>query len=189
MNREPDCSFCRSDFPSKYQLISDAPKFWFFVSNISPQTDYHCLIVLKAEVVDKYGHISDLSDEKIPDEVMREFGILLKKACMSIKKSDSSIEKVLVASLNTGEHSKHLHFHLIPKRSEETIKTVNDPGKDGGGMFFLARKEIVHDTFYDFLKSTTGNDMGEDLNCKIKEATKDRVRDNTLRLKENFTWD
>ena len=188
MNRKHVCIFCNSDFPLKYQLISDAPKFWFFVSNISPQTDYHCLIVLKAEVVDKIGHISDLGDEKLPDEVMREFGILLKKACLSIKKSDSSIEKVLIASLNTGERSKHLHFHLIPKRDNEPVKTVNDPCKDGGGMFFLGRKEIVHDTFSDFLELTTG-DMSEELKKKIEKATEARVTENTQRLKKKFTWD
>lgn len=189
-NRELECVFCKTDFPLEYQLISDAPEYWFFVSNRSPQTDYHCLIVLKSKVIDKYGHISDLSDERLPDEAMEEFGILLKRACVAIKASDPlQIEKVLIASLNTGEHSKHLHFHLIPKRYEEPIKTVNDPCKDGGGMFFLARKEVVHDTFSDFLRSTTG-DRAEELICKIKEeATKDRVKENTLRLKKNFKWE
>jgi diadenosine tetraphosphate (Ap4A) HIT family hydrolase len=90
-------------------------------------------------------------------------------------------------SLNTGEGSQHLHFHLLPKRIEEQIKTVNDPTKDGGGMFFLARKEIIIDTFSDFLKSTTGCASGKLMN-NIKEATKEKVAGNAENLKNHFKW-
>ena len=187
MKRETNCVFCRSNFPSDYQLVSADPKYWNFLLNRDPQCDYHCLIVLKAEAVEIFGHIGDLGDCRLPDEAMEELGILLKKACISIKACDPNIEKVLVVSLNTGKGSQHLHFHLIPKRIEEQVKTINNPTEDGGGMFFLARKEIVVDTFSDFLKSTTGCASGKLMN-NIKEVTKEKVTENAKKLKKNFKW-
>ena len=80
-----------------------------------------------------------------------------------------------------------MHVHLIPKKRGEFVKTVNSPCEDGGGMFFLARKEIVAETFSEFLKFTTG-DMNEELICKTKEGTRKRVTDNTLRLRDKFSW-
>ena len=50
-----------------------------------------------------------------------------------------------------------------------------------------ARKEIVEDTFSDFLKSTTG-DKSNKLICCIKKARKKKVKENTKRLKEKFQW-
>ena len=156
------CIFCKKDFPHDYQLVSKAPDFWLFVLNIKPQTDLHSLIVLKK-------HISDISDDQLSLETLKELGILLNRVCKSIKAVDPKISKVLVTSLNIGKNSKHLHFHLIPKRANEKVRTVADPEKKGGGMSFMARKEIVVDTYKDFLKSTTGSD---ELDCKIIEATK-----------------
>jgi diadenosine tetraphosphate (Ap4A) HIT family hydrolase len=182
--RKTNCVFCRNDFPLDYQLVSET-QYWFFVLNIKPQCNFHCLIVLKAEIIDRKGHISDLGDKRLPDEAMRELGILLKSASIAIKKSDPTIKKILVASLNTGEKSQHLHFHLIPKRVRESIKTVNNPKKDGGGMFFLARKEMVVDTFTDFLKSITGNESSN-LIESMEKATKTNVQRNAQILKKNF---
>lgn len=186
MNRDPNCVFCSSKFPEPYQLVSDLPNYWLFISNRNPHTNYHCLIVLKAKVIDEIGHISDLSDERLKPKHLQELGILLNKACISIKASDSSsIEKILIVSLNTGEDSKHLHFHLIPKRKWEQVKHVNNPCIDGGGMFFLARKEIVGDTLFDFLESTTGD---KTLTIKIKETWKKKIEKNTKKLRKNFKW-
>ena len=183
--RKKGCAFCREDFPYDYQLISDAPAYWFLLSNISPQCDFHCLLVFKSKVFDKIGHISDLGDSRLPNKAVAELGLLLKKASMAIKKSDPKIENVLLASLNTGKTTKHMHFHLIPKRRGEKVKTVNNPNDDGGGLFFLARKEIVVDTFKEFINSTTA-DNGSMLIDKIDKATRKRVKTNTTLLKENF---
>jgi len=184
MDKQVGCIFCGKDFPYDYQLVSNAPIFWLFVLNINPQADLHSLIVLNAE---KAGHISDLSDEHLPKEALDELGILLSRASKSIKAADLSVAKVLVTSLNMGKNSEHLHFHLIPKRGEEKVRTVNDPDKDGGGMFFMARKEIVVDTYKDFLKSTTGSEY-EELICKIWEATKSQVTRNAQALRKTFEW-
>ena len=187
MNRDPNCSFCKHDFPYAYQLVSDAPEFWLFISNKNPHTDYHCLIVLKATKVDEIGHISDIGDIRLPDRAMKEFGVLLKNACIAIKDCDHEVEKIFLVSLNSGEGTKHLHVHLIPKKRGEFVRTVNNPCEDGGGMLFLARKEIVAGTFSELLKFTTG-DMNEELICKVEEATRKRVTDNTLRLRDKFSW-
>ncbi len=187
MNRKNDCTFCRKDFPKDYQLVSKDPPNWLFILNRDPQCDYHAIIVLKAKTIEKYGHISDLCDDRLPDDAVRELGLLLKKAGMSIKKTDPTVEKILIASLNTGEATQHLHFHLIPKRYSEPVKVINKPCVDGGGMLFLARKEIVVDTFSDFPASTTG-DNADKLMHDIKIAKKKRVTENAYRLQRNFKW-
>lgn len=183
--RKDNCVFCGNDFPYDYQLVSDAPEYWFLILNIEPQCDFHCLIVLKASIVDEIGHISDVGDKRVPDRAMCELGLLIKKASVAMKKSDPTIEKILTVSLNTGNTSKHIHFHLIPKRFKEQVKTINNPKEDGGGMFFLARKEIVLDTYRRILKSTTGKDSHK-LIKNIDSATTDRVKRNAKILKKNF---
>ena len=188
MSRQEDCAFCKSSFPDDYQLVSKEPEYWVFLLSRDPQCDYHGLIVLKAQAIDELGHISDLGDDRLPDKAMKELGVLLNKACISIKSSDQTIERLLIASLNTGQTSHHLHLHLIPKRYEESVKTVNKPCEDGGGMFFMARKEIVIDTFSDYLKSTTGNES-EKIIKNIKDATKHRITENVKKVKNNFKWE
>jgi len=183
--RKDNCIFCRDDFPYDYQLVSAAPEYWTLVLNIEPQCDFHCLIVLKASIVDKIGHISDVGDKRVPDRAMCELGILIKKASLALKDSDPTIEKIFAVSLNTGKTSKHIHFHLIPKRFKEQVKTVNNPKEDGGGMFSLARKEIVLDTYRCILKLTTGKN-GCKLIKTIDNATADRVKRNAKILKKNF---
>ena len=183
--RKDDCVFCKNGFPFDYQLVSDAPKYWTLILSTEPQCDYHCLIVLKASIIDKIGHVSHVGDKRLPYEAMRELGLLLNKFSIAMTKSDSTIEKILVVSLNTGKGSEHLHFHLIPKRYEEPVKMVNKPDEDGGGMFFLGRKEIVASTFSDFLDSTTGT-KSQELKDKIKKATKAKITMNAQKLRKIF---
>ena len=184
-NRKDNCVFCKNGFPHDYQLVSKAPRYWILILSVEPQCDFHCLIVLKASIIDKIGHISHVGDKRLPYEVMSELGSVLNKFSIAITKSDSTIEKILVVSLNTGKGSEHLHFHLIPKRYEEPVKMVNKPDEDGGGMFFLGRKEIVASTFSDFLDSTTGTES-EELKNKIIKATKAKVTKNAQRLRKIF---
>ena len=183
--RKNGCVFCKNNFPDDYQLVSALPEYWILVLNVEPQCDFHCIIVLKASIIDRIGHISHVGDKRLPDEAMIELGLLLKKASIAMKKSDHTIDKILLASLNTGKTSKHMHVHLIPKRLKEHVKTINNPREDGGGLFFLARKEIILDTFKSFLKSTTGDESNK-LITAIDNATKDRVKWNAKILKENF---
>ncbi len=171
MKKKDDCSFCSDHFPYDYQLISDDPEYWFFIMNKEPQCNFHCLLVLKTTMVDRIPHISHIGHPKLPDKAVRELGRLLKWASIAIKKSDSTIDKVLLASLNAGKKSKHLHFHLIPKKKGEKVKRVNNPKDDGGGLFFVARKEIVVDAFEEFLDSTTC-EKSKKITDNISKATK-----------------
>ena len=96
-NNETECIFCnKGEFPKPFQVVSEAPEYWLFVLDIKPQTDFHSLIVLKAEAVEKIGHIEDFGDDRLPKKAIEEFGTLLNKACVSIKACDPNIEKVLI---------------------------------------------------------------------------------------------
>lgn len=181
LKKDKNCDFCKDDFPDGYQVVSKRPKYWLFMLNREPQCNFHCMIVFKASI----GHVSDLTDDRLPKRAMEELGIVLKKACMSIKKADSRIENVFVVSLNTGKGSKHLHFHLIPKRHRDPVKMVNKPREDGGGMFFLGRKELVASSFIEFLNSTTGN-KNKEFSKQIREATKEKVAENAQQLRKIF---
>jgi diadenosine tetraphosphate (Ap4A) HIT family hydrolase len=176
--KKNNCTFCREKFPDSYQVVSRKPKDWLFMLNREPQSDLHCMLVFKR-------HVYGLTDNQLSKRAMEEFGVLLKKACISIKRADSSIQKILVVSLNIGKGSKHLHFHLIPKRWGEPVKMLNKPTEDGNGMFFLGRKEIAASLFVDFLNSTTGTKRKE-LKNKIKKATKAKVTKNAQRLSKIF---
>jgi diadenosine tetraphosphate (Ap4A) HIT family hydrolase len=150
------------------------------------------LVILKRETIENANmdHISDIGgfdDSERSSEILSELGRVLHTAAKAIKACSTDIERVLVASLSTGHGSKHLHFHLIPKRYDEPVKTVYDPELDGGGMFFLARKEITADTFREFLKSRSGC-MTDKLLSDIDKAVAERVAMNTACLKEKFRW-
>lgn len=189
MKYSDKCIFCKEGFPKAFQVVSAEPEHWLFIHNIKPQADYHCLVVLKKEVIIKNKikgrHGVDIGDARLPDGVLTELGKVLNRSCRAIKRCDKNIERILVLSLNTGEGTEHLHFHLIPKRKKEKIRTVNNPNKRGGGMFFLARKEIVADTLNDYFKATCG-DQAEVIKKKYEKAVESRVKRNVERLRKNF---
>lgn len=192
MKQDETCVFCRNDFTASYQLVSSDPKYWLFIHNKNPHTDYHCLVILKREAMesantDHIGDIAGLDDSERSSEILSELGRVLNRAARAIKACSPDIERVLMASLSTGHGSKHLHFHLIPKRCDETVKTVNNLELDGGGMFFLARKEIAADTFREFIKSRSGC-MTDKLLSDIDKAVAERVAMNTELLREKFQW-
>ncbi|MDD2487728.1 MAG: HIT domain-containing protein [Candidatus Gracilibacteria bacterium] len=179
------CIFCKDIFPLDYQNISDEPKYWTFVHDIKPICDFHCNVILKKEVSGK-EHICDLGDEKIPDDVLSELGIVLNKSVIAIKKSSEKIKRVNIVSLNSGSKSKHLHFHLIPIFEGEDVKKINDINTDGGGLSFLSRKEIVQDTLDEFINQTCG-ELSSDILTSIEIATKKRVSNNVILLKKYFS--
>lgn len=189
MEKENNCIFCdKSKFPKDYQLVSDEPKCWIFAHNKNPHCDYHCLIVLKPGVFKKNEHFSSLGDAELPEKAQKELGQLLNKACTTIKACSKDIESVFVASIAAGERTKHLHFHLIPKQKDEEVKTPHDPEQDGGGMFFLARKELIGDTMHRQLESSTGLFIGSHAQ-QIKADIKKRVESNTKQLRKKFSWE
>ena len=177
----------RTKFPVSFQLISDRPTYWLFVLNLKPQADFHSLVVLKPDVIHGVPHVTEFDDDKLPDEAVKELGMVIKQAYKALRSADDRIDKILLASLNAGQNSQHLHLHLIPKYKDEVMKTVNEPGKDGGGIFFLARKEIVTDTLCDFLHSTTRK-AGENLCLRVTAAVNSRIEANARQLYQCFQW-
>ena len=190
MNQKSGCIFCRNDFPNPDELVSKAPKYWLFIHNRNPHTNYHCLVVLKSEVFSRgdIEHVDSISDSQLKDDILQELGIVLNRASAAIKACSSDIDRVLISSLNTGEGSSHLHFHLVPKRKDEKVMTVHEPDRKGGGMFFMARKEIVADTFEDYIKSTCCC-SSDRLLSEIKKAREENIIRNTLLLREKFVWE
>lgn len=181
-----NCVFCKTIFPNKNQEIDDKLKYWTFIHDIKPICDFHCLIVLKKEVMDKiWSHISDISDIQLPEEILIELWILLNKACTTIKKCDTNIERVNIISLNSWEFSKHLHFHLIPIYKWETIKKINDLNLDGWWLNFWSRKEIVQDTLDEFIHQTCW-DKSNNILSSINQATIEKVSKNTEVLKMKY---
>jgi diadenosine tetraphosphate (Ap4A) HIT family hydrolase len=172
-----DCIFCKKTFPLERLLVSDKPKHWYLVHNLRPVCDFHCLLVLK-------NHDQDISSENLSPEVLHELGILLNKACLAIKKCSNDIKTVTVSSLNSWENSKHLHFHLIPIFKDEQVKRVNKP-LDGGGFFYLWRKEITDDTFDEYIETTCWEYSWKILHS-IQEAIERRTSQNTELLREYF---
>lgn len=181
-----NCVFCKKSFPDKNQQIDNTSKYWEFLHSINPICDFHCLLILKKEVINNIGrHINDISDCILPQEVVTELGILLNKASVSIKKCDENIERVNVISLNSWENSKHLHFHLIPIYKWEKIKKVNNVNMDGSWLNFWSRKEIIQDTLNEFITQTCW-ESAYNILSSINTATLERVSRNTEILKKNF---
>lgn len=116
LKKKERCTFCKPDFPEEYQVISSKPKYWFFILNRNPQADFHSLIVFKAVV----GHISELSDTNLPDEAVIELGVLLKKACVSIKRVDRGIDKILMVSLNA-EKDQSIYISILFPREPTNV--------------------------------------------------------------------
>lgn len=181
-----NCVFCKNSFPSKNQQIDNTLKYWEFVHSINPLCDFHCLLVLKKELINDIGkHVNDISDFILPQEVLIELGILLNKASIIIKKCDENIDRVNIISLNSWENSKHLHFHLIPIYKWENIKKVNNLNIDGSWLNFWSRKEIIQDTLDEFINQTCW-EKASDILSSIDKVVSERVSRNTEILKGNF---
>jgi diadenosine tetraphosphate (Ap4A) HIT family hydrolase len=177
------------DFPFLYQLISDEPKYWYFVHNISPYCDFHCLLILKKNVLENEStsHVCDLGSSELDNKVFTELGLLLNKASLSIKACSTDIVKVMATSLNAGFNSKHLHFHLLPVYKNDQIKIPLQPNFDGGGMFFFAAKELVEDMLFNYIESKCGSE-GNNIVTKIEEVMRDNVKRNVIKIKDKFHW-
>ena len=79
---ETECIFCdRTKFPVPFQVVSDLPIYWLFVLNLKPQTDFHSLVVLKPHVIQGIPHVTEFDDEKLPDDAVKELGMVIKQAC------------------------------------------------------------------------------------------------------------
>ena len=80
MKRERKYVVCsiKSKFRKDYKLISYTPGYWLCISG-DPHTDYYCVIVFKSV------HFTDLIDDRLKPEHMKELGILLHKVIGLLK--------------------------------------------------------------------------------------------------------
>lgn len=179
------CFFCSEEFPDPSLLISGESKHWYLVHSKQPQTKLHCLLVLKPSSMPPEFHVQQLADLTFCPHALTELGILLGKASKALRACSDKIVNVLVVSLNTGVSSKHLHFHLIPVWYGESVKTVANSISDGGGMFFLARKEVVVDTVDSVIQSICG-DSADSVKYFILEATYQESIKNVLALRKSY---
>lgn len=171
------CIFCQENFPLSYQLISDQPDFWYFVHNISPMNNFHSLLVYKI-------HTNGMGNWELPKWAVDELWTLLQLCSKVILESSEDIERVNIVSLNSWNWSKHLHYHLIPIFKNEIVKKVNS-SEDGGWFTHLSIKEILDDSFIDYIKSICG-EKSEWIINKIFNARMIQVKKNTILLRKKF---
>lgn len=105
-----ECLFCRiieGSIPSNTIYEDDLVKIFL---DINPNTNGHCLVIPKEHIVT----IDDVSSELITHilKVIKEMHQLLKEKL--------NIEGMTITQNNNlGQEVKHLHFHLIPRYSDD----------------------------------------------------------------------
>lgn len=105
-----ECLFCRiieGSIPSNTIYEDELVKVFL---DINPNTNGHCLIIPKEHVV----IIDDLNNQLMTHilKVIKEMHQLLKEKL--------NIEGMtIVQNNNLGQEVKHLHFHLIPRYSDD----------------------------------------------------------------------
>ena len=121
-----DCLFCKiieGSIPSKTIYEDDLVKVFL---DINPNTNGHCLIIPKKHLVT----VNELEDEIITHILKVE------KEMYKLLKEKLNIEGLTIVQNNDlGQEVKHLHFHLIPRYSDdnwsmtynqETLKETNE---------------------------------------------------------------
>lgn len=169
-----ECVFCRTDFPLAHQLISDRSPYWTIVHDLQPMGAFHCLVVSKK-------HYEDIGASDMETNALSELGGLLHALSAAIQECSQDIARVNILSMNSGEYSKHLHFHVVPIYKHEKIRKVDNTGLDGSGLTFLSRKEIVVDCIKEYIAANCGK-LSEQVSHMLKEVIKEEVRANSLNL-------
>lgn len=164
-----NCIFCSKLFPLDYQIIYEF-KNWYFIYEINPIRDLHCMIVSKKH----YWWIEEVYNIKVLQNIWE----VLKICIDSIKKSNENIKTVSLLSLNLGKNTKHLHFHLIPIFYTDNIKNINNNIEDGSWINFLSNKETIQDSYKEYIKSIFWKESDrllEEMNNILIENIKEKV--------------
>lgn len=177
MKRE--CIFCSEFFPLDYQIIYEF-KFWYFIYEINPMRDFHCMLISK----EHYWGIEEVDDLEILQDIWRAI-----KVCVdTMKRSSKNIKSISILSLNLWKCTKHLHFHLIPIFYTDNIKNINNYIEDWSWINFLANKEVVQDSYQNYIKSIFWN-KSDILLKKINNILRKTIKENVLILKNNLSID
>lgn len=165
-----ECIFCLKNFPLDYQIIYEF-KNWYFIYEINPMRDFHCMIVSKKH----YWWIEEIDNV----EVLQSIWEVIKICIDTIKKSNENIKTVSLLSLNLGKNTKHLHFHLIPIFYTDNIKNINNYIEDGSWINFLSNKETIQDSYKEYIKSVFWKESDrllEKMNNVLLENIKEKVK-------------
>ena len=105
-----DCLFCKiieGSIPSKTIYEDEIVKVFL---DINPNTNGHCLVIPKKHVV-----TIDEVDEDLMGHILKVI-----KEVHKLLKEKLNIEGLTIAQNNNlGQEVKHLHFHLIPRYSDD----------------------------------------------------------------------
>ena len=173
------CIFCSKKFPLEYQLIKEFDD-WYFVADINPMRDFHCLLVSK----NHYSWFEEINNIN----TLKNFWNILKICILAIKNSNKNIINISILSLNLWEKSKHLHFHLIPIFCNDSIKSINDISIDCSWIHFLWNHEIIQDSYKIYIENifwTLSDDILKDIENKLKE----KIIQNVKILKNNINYE
>lgn len=121
-----NCLFCeiiKGNIPSNTIYEDDVVKVFL---DINPNTNGHCLVIPKKHVV---------TINEVDDDLMTHI-LKVIKDIHKLYKEKLNIEGLTIAQNNDlGQEVKHLHFHLIPRYSDdnwsmtynqETLKETNE---------------------------------------------------------------
>ena len=114
MSRDPECVFCKIvavEIPA--QVVYENESILAFL-DIGPLADGHLLVVPKE-------HLTVMTDLS-PDQVGRLVSILprLGRALLDVTGAEG-LNVLLNQGPSAGQVVPHLHFHLIPRRSEDGL--------------------------------------------------------------------
>lgn len=126
MNRDPDCIFCKivaAQIPA--QVVHEDQTTIAFL-DIGPLAEGHLLVVPRE-------HFTRLSD--VPAELASDIGSVLPLLSRALKKvtSASALNILCNEGEDAGQVVKHVHFHLIPRRSGDQLGYRWNAGAYGPG--------------------------------------------------------
>jgi histidine triad (HIT) family protein len=129
------CIFCKiikGEIPSS-KIYEDEQVLAFL--DIGPVNKGHTLVIPKQ-------HHETLMD--IPDEILKQVIVVVKKACKAVKKGVKA-EGISLGMSNyksAGQVVPHAHFHIMPRFSEDRLK-LWPQGKYEEGEMEVFREKIV----------------------------------------------
>ena len=175
------CIFCSKHFPLEYQIIYEF-KNWYFIYEINPMRDFHCMLVSKRH----YWWVEEIDDI----EILQNMWKTIKVCVNTIIKSSKDIRTVSVLSLNLWKNTKHFHFHFIPIFHQDNIKSINNYLEDWSWINFLASKETVQDCYKDYIRNIFWHKW-EYLITEMNNILVENIKEKTAILKSNLPirWD
>lgn len=115
MNSDPACIFCRivaGEVPS-FKLLEDDRVLSFM--DVNPANDGHCLVIPKA-------HAPNLFES--PDESLAGVAVAARRVADAVRRTlkPPGISLMQANGPAAGQSVHHLHFHVIPRRTDDELR-------------------------------------------------------------------